>query len=97
MDTAADVALLCLAVMASIFAGIYIFRSPWWKNRIGKVYALKNIIMVAVLIQISASVWISDDYMFRQPIRLFIYAAGALVHIPMIVTLLREQSKDRRR
>ncbi|WP_187328496.1 hypothetical protein [Rhodococcus sp. WS3] len=95
MTLAANVALLALTVLVTTFTLIYIFRSPWRKNHVGKIYATKSVFLSLVLIQVSVSIWYSPDYFSRQPIRLAIYALGALVYVPMIWSLLREQQADR--
>jgi hypothetical protein len=50
-----------------------------------------------VLDQIALSLWWDLDYPFRQQIRFAIYTLGAVAYLPMLVSLLREQSRDRRR
>lgn len=97
MTLAANVALLCLTVVVNVFTLIYLVRSPWRSNHVGRIYAMKSAILSAVLIQITVAVWGSPDFIFRQQIRLAIYTLGALVYLPMICSLVREQQADRRR
>lgn len=96
MTFAANVALLFLAVLVTLFTGIYLCRSPWWTNRVGRIYVAKSVVLSVVLIQITVASWFSTDYAGRQPIRLAIYVLGALVYVPMIWSLLREQRRDRK-
>ncbi|NKR75850.1 hypothetical protein GS492_24895 [Rhodococcus hoagii] len=97
MKDAANIALLVLAVMVASFTLLYVIRSPWERNRVGRIYAAKSIVLALVLAQISVSSWVSLDYPGRQPIRLVIYTLGALVYAPMLWALWREQQEDRRR
>ncbi|MDI9914361.1 hypothetical protein [Rhodococcus sp. IEGM 1379] len=96
MTLAANVSLLVLACLVAAFTLIYLIRSPWRKNHVGRIYAAKSTILSVVLIQITVAVWGSPDFPFRQEIRLAIYALGALVYLPMIWSLVREQQRDRR-
>ncbi|MGR6028949.1 putative phage holin [Rhodococcus erythropolis] len=97
MKDAANLALLSLSVLVTCFTLLYLVRSPWWRNRVGVIYAAKSTILSAVLIQITLSSLISTEYPGRQPIRLAIYTLGALAYLPMIWSLAREQTQDRRR
>lgn len=97
MKDAANLALLALSVLVTCFTLLYLIRSPWWRNRVGVIYAAKSTILSAVLIQITLSSLISTEYPGRQPIRLAIYTLGALAYLPMIWSLAREQAEDRRR
>lgn len=93
---AANIALLFAAVGVTGFTLLYGFRSKWRSNRIGRVYLVKCIVFSVVLLQIVAASWIDEDFAFRQQIRFAIYLAGALVYIPMLISLWREQQRDRR-
>lgn len=97
MKFAANWSLLALTIMVTTFTLLYFFRSPWWRNRIGKIYLVKSVVLSLVLLQITMAVIVSADYTYRQPIRLSIYVLGVLVYVPMIWSLVREQNADRRR
>lgn len=97
MKDAANVALLILSVMVGAFTALYVVRSPWERNRVGRIYAAKSIVLALVLAQITVSTWVSLEYPGRQPIRLVIYSLGAIVYVPMLWALWREQQEDRRR
>lgn len=97
MTLAANIALIVLAVMVAVFTILYIARSPWERNEIGRIYAGKSVLLSLVMIQIGLSVWISTEYPGRQWARLLIYSAGAVAYMPMIVSLWRHQQADRRR
>lgn len=94
---AANISLLCVAVLVNVFTLLYLFRSIWWRNEIGKIYLAKCLVLSIVLDQIALSLWWDLDYPFRQQIRFAIYTMGAVVYLPMVVSLLREQARDRRR
>lgn len=93
---AADVSLIYIAILSASFAVRYAGWSRWWTNRIGKVYLAKSVILALVLVQAMVSVWWQSDYPGRQIIRFIIYTMGAVVYVPMLVTLWREQRRDRR-
>ena len=95
-SVAADVSLIYIAILSAAFAVRYAGWSRWWTNRIGKVYLAKSVILALVLVQAMVSVWWQSDYPGRQIIRFIIYSMGAVVYVPMLVTLWREQRRDRR-
>ncbi|MGC5249481.1 putative phage holin [Gordonia sp. DT219] len=96
-ELAADITLLALAALANAFALLYTARSPWWTHRIGRIYWAKCLVLALVLDQISLAVWWDLEYPGRQYVRFAIYGLGAVVYIPMLVALLREQRKERDR
>lgn len=91
----ANSALLAIAVLVTAFGGLYGIRSRWKSNPIGRVFFAKSMVLPLVLWQAAASSWISTEYPGRQHVRFLIYTLGAIVYIPMIVALLREQKRDR--
>lgn len=93
---AANVSLIVVAVLVVAFAVLYWARSRWWTNRIGKIYLAKSVVLSLVLGQIVVATWWDADYPGRQHIRFAIYTLGAVVYLPMIVALWREQQRDRR-
>jgi hypothetical protein len=93
--TLANVALLIMAGLVVVFTGLYVLRSRWSTNKIGLIYAVKCGALSMVLVQATVASWWNLDYPFRQQIRFMIYAIGALVYIPMILSLLHEQQRDR--
>lgn len=97
LTTAANISLLALASLTTLFTLIYAFRSPWWMNRIGTLYLVKSITLSIVLIQITVAIWGSPDFMFRQQIRFAIYTLGAIAYVAMIISLVREQQAMRKR
>lgn len=92
----ADIALVLVGVLAVAFAIRYAGWSKWWTNRIGKIYLAKSLILALVLVQAVVSVWWQDDYPGRQIIRFIIYSLGAVVYVPMLASLWREQQRDRK-
>lgn len=94
---AANISLVYIAVLTVSFAILYGCRSRWWTNRIGKIYLVKSLILALVLIQAAISVWWHMDYPGRDIIRFIIYSSGAVAYVPMLVSLWREQNRDRQR
>ncbi|TDO18108.1 hypothetical protein EV580_1289 [Mycobacterium sp. BK086] len=95
----ANIALAVAAVLVTAFTTLYGFRSKWWTNLIGAPYLVKCVAMSAFLLQAAASVWIewwAAEFAFRQQIRFVIYTFPALIYVPMIIILVREQQNDRR-
>lgn len=95
--TLANIMLLSMACLVVTFTMLYILRSRWSSNKIGLIYAVKCGALSMVLVQATVASWWDLEYPFRQQIRFMIYAIGALVYIPMIVSLVREQQRDRGR
>ncbi|MBU8831490.1 putative phage holin [Mycolicibacterium goodii] len=95
-ELAANVSLIYVAVLSTVFAFLYGFRSRWWINRIGKVYLVQSALFSLVLIQVVVATWWDSDYPFRQQIRFVIYSLGAVALMPMILTLRAEQARGRR-
>lgn len=93
--TLANIMLLTMAVLEVGFTLLYILRSRWKTNEIGLIYAVKCGALSMVLAQATVASWWNLEYPFRQQIRFMIYAIGALVYIPMIVSLVRQQRSDR--
>jgi len=94
---AADVSLIHMAVLVTVFTGLYGWRASWRVNRIGKVFLAKGIAFSLVLWQIVVAVWVDVDYPGRQHIRFAIYSLGAVAYAAMLITLWVEQRADRRR
>lgn len=92
---AANVALLCIAALVTVFTALYGLRSRWKSNRIGKVFLVKGVTLSLVLWQSVATVWIGGDYPYRDQIRFVIYAMGAVAYAAMVAMLWREQQNDR--
>lgn len=92
---AANIALLIMSTLVVSFTLMYVLRSRWQSNEIGLIYAVKCGALSMVLTQATVASWWDLEYPFRQQIRFMIYAIGALVYIPMIVSLVREQQRDR--
>lgn len=93
--TLANVALLTMACLVVFFTLLYVLRSRWNSNKIGLIYAVKCGALSMVLVQATVASWWDLEYPFRQQIRFMIYAIGALVYIPMILSLIREQNRGR--
>ncbi|MCK0174819.1 hypothetical protein [Mycolicibacterium sp. F2034L] len=93
--TLANVALLTMTVLVVFFTLLYVLRSRWNSNKIGLIYAVKCGALSLVLVQATVASWWDLEYPFRQQIRFAIYAIGALVYLPMIISLFREQNRDR--
>lgn len=91
----ANLALLVLAALVNAFTLLYVVRSKWRSNRIGRIFLAKCAVLSLVLDQIVLSVWWDLQYPGRQHVRFAIYALGALVYIPMLISLWREQQRDR--
>lgn len=92
----ANVSLIYMAVLVTAFTVLYGVRSRWRGNRIGKVFFTKSVVLAFVLWQIVLATW-DTEFPWRQQLRFVIYTLGAIGYIPMLVTLWREQQRDRER
>ena len=94
---AANISLIVMTVLVTTFTVLYLARSRWWANDIGKTYLAKSVVLALVLAQGTLAVWWATDFPGRDHVRFAIYALGAVAYVPMLITLWREQSNDRRR
>lgn len=92
---AANISLIYVASLTTVFVLLYGIRSNWRSNRIGKTLFAKSVVLPLVLWQIVVSVWWDIDYPFRHQIRFVIYVLGAVAYVTMLVSLWREQQHDR--
>lgn len=97
MDTIAAFSILVLALLVTTFTVLYFLRSPWWKNKVGEIYLFKSTLISLVLLQGALSIFWSMDYPGRVWVRTIIYVGGAIAYVPMIIALVKEQNRDRRR
>lgn len=93
---AANTAMAVMAVMVTCFTGLYLFRSRWRSNRIGRIFAAATVFLALYLTQGAVAVWVSNDYPGRHLLRFTIYTLGAVAYVPMLISLWREQQRDRR-
>jgi hypothetical protein len=93
---AANISLTYIAILVTAFTVLYGLRSRWDSNLIGKAFFTKCCFLSLVLWQASASSWLGSDYPHRDHIRFVIYSFGAVAYLPMLVSLWREQQRDRR-
>ena len=92
---AANVSLIYVAVLTTVFVVRYGVWSNWRANHIGRTLLAKSIVLPVVLWQIVLSVWWDTEFPFRQQIRFVIYSLGAVAYATMVVMLWREQNQDR--
>lgn len=88
------IAMTSAAVCAWTFVGLYIGRSNWRAETIGKVMVLTNVFLACVLTQAALSQWTDRDYLYRDQVRIVIYSALAYGIVWKIVLLLRAQRAD---
>ncbi|SIE45753.1 Uncharacterised protein [Mycobacteroides abscessus subsp. abscessus] len=91
----ANLSLIFAASFVTAFTLLYGFRSRPGSNRIGKVFLVKSEVLALVLWQIVLASWWDAEFPLRQQIRYTIYTLGAIVYIPMLISLWREQQRDR--
>lgn len=92
---AADVSLIWAALFTTAFVFLYGLRSNWRSNHIGRIFLGKGVLLSIMLWQIVLASWWDAEYPYRQPIRFAIYSLGALAYLAMVVSLWREQQRDR--
>jgi len=91
----ANVSLIYIALLTSVFTARYAFWSRWWNSRVGPTYLTLKLLMTLVLWQIVVATWWDTDFPGRQQIRFAIYSLGAVAVLAMINTLVREQRRGR--
>ena len=94
-ERAANLSLLYAAVLVNTFTLLYAFRSNWRANRIGRVYLIKSIMMSVFLDQVAMAIWWDEAFPGRQHVRFVIYTLTAIVYVPMLAALWREQQRNR--
>lgn len=92
----ANLSLIFAAVFVTAFTLLYGLRSRPGSNRIGKIFFTKSVVLALVLWQIVLASWWDAEFPLRQQVRYIIYTLGAIVYIPMLISLWREQQRDRR-
>lgn len=93
---AANISLIYVASLTTIFHLLYALRSNWKANRVGKIFFVKTVFLPVMLWQIVLSTWWDTDYPFRQQIRFAIYSLMVIAYLAMVVALWSEQRADRR-
>lgn len=92
---AANVSLIYMGALTTIFVLLYGFRSNWRANKVGRTLFAKSVVLPFVLWQIVLATWWDTDFPYRQQIRFIIYSLGAIAYVTMTVLLWREQQRDR--
>lgn len=92
----ANVSLAVMAILVNAFTVRYAFWSRWRSNDIGRIYFTKCVVLSMVLDQIVLASWWDTDYPGRQHLRFAIYAIGAVAYVPMFVSLVWHQRKDKK-
>jgi len=93
---AANISLIYVASLTTIFHLLYALRSNWKANRVGKIFFVKTVFLPVMLWQIVLSTWWDTDYPFRQQIRFAIYSLMVIAYLAMVVALWNEQRADRK-
>ncbi len=94
-ETVANAALCVLAGEMVVFLLTYAIGSPWWATRLGQIYIVKTTLLTLVLLQNAASVLSDADYPGRHPLRLVIYAGGAIAMLALWAMLRRYQREGK--
>ncbi|WP_235716726.1 putative phage holin [Mycolicibacterium goodii] len=91
----ADIALCVLAVEMLVYTFTYAAGSPWWSTGLGRVYAVKSLLMTLVLGQNAISVVSEADYPGRHYVRMVIYVGGAIALLALWFVLRRYQREGK--
>ncbi|MGQ9348971.1 putative phage holin [Mycolicibacterium gilvum] len=92
---AANVSLIYVAALTTIFVLLYGIRSNWRANQVGRTLFAKSVVLPFVLWQIVLATWWDTDFPYRQQVQFIIYSLGAVAYVTMTVLLWREQQSDR--
>ncbi|MDN4521333.1 hypothetical protein QYF68_26440 [Mycolicibacterium austroafricanum] len=94
-ELAARISLIYVSVFIVVFTLLYLFRSNWRSNRIGKIFLVKSIAFSIMLSEITVANWVDLDYPGRFHVRYVIQTLAAIAYLAMDVALWREQNRDR--
>jgi len=87
----ANMSLLYIAVLATLWSVLYAVRSDWQTNAVGRTLLVQSVLMSAVMWQATVSIWWNPDYPGRDHVRFVVYTMGALSYLVMLRTLSRAQ------
>ncbi|MCV7208767.1 hypothetical protein [Mycolicibacterium canariasense] len=93
---AANVVLVIVALLTTIFTVRYAFWSRWWTSEVGPPYLAMKTMWSLLLWQISLATWWDPDFPGRQELRFAIYSLSALAAVAMIAALVHQQTVRRR-
>lgn len=91
---AANVSLIYISALVTVFTIRYGFWSNWKANRVGKVVLTKSITFSVVLWLITLQNWWDVDWPGRQQVRFVVYTLGAIAYLGMVVILVQQQTAD---
>ncbi|PXW34141.1 UNVERIFIED_CONTAM: hypothetical protein DES50_102769 [Williamsia faeni] len=77
-----------------IYTGVYFARSPWRSSVLTMIFAVKNLLVVFLIGQVVASIFLGSDYWGRDWFRIADYYLCGTAYAALAILLWRMQSHD---
>lgn len=87
----ANMSLLYITVLTTLWSVLYAVRSAWQTSAVGRILLVQSVLMSAVMWEATVSIWWDPDYPGRDHVRFVVYTMGALSCTVMLRTLSRVQ------
>lgn len=84
---------IALSALAIVFAGMYWTRSNWRKTAPGRALMYINLLLAALGVWVTLSIWLKDSIPFRDEVRSVLLLAFVVVMVNLILTLARVQNR----
>ena len=87
---------IALSSLAIVFAVMYWTRSNWRKTAPGRALMYINLLLAALGVWVTLSIWLTDSIPFRDEVRSALLLAFVVVMVNLILTLARVQNSTAR-
>ena len=87
---------IALSSLASMFAVMYWTRSNWRKTAPGRALMYINLLLAALGVWVTLSIWLTDSIPFRDEVRSVLLLGFVVVMVNLILTLARVQNSTAR-
>ena len=87
----ANMSLLYITVLATLWSVLYAVRSAWQTSAVGRILLVQSVLMSAVMWQATVNIWWDPDYPGHDHVRFVVYTMGALSCMVVLRTLSRAQ------
>ena len=87
---------IALSSLAIVFAVMYWTRSNWRKTAPGRALMYINLLLAALGVWVTLSIWLTDSIPFRDEVRSVLLLGFVVVMVNLILTLARVQNSTAR-
>lgn len=87
---------IALSSLAIVFAVMYWTRSNWRKTAPGRALMYINLLLAALGVWVTLSIWLTDAIPFRDEVRSVLLLGFVVVMVNLILTLARVQNRTAR-